>query len=102
MSVITGNFGGREVAEVDRTDATKALEDFIAYLDGDDAEIVVVAYLPEMGYVSVNSNMLSSDSTMTVLEMGKFSMLTAILEGEGSHNFMGLMQPTEVEDDDAE
>ena len=102
MSVVTGNFGGREVAEVDRTDAIKALQDTIAYLDDSDAEVVVVAYLPELGYVSVNSNLLSSDSTMTVLEMGKFSMLQAILEGEGSHNFMGLMKTEEDTDDDDE
>ena len=99
MSVITGNFGGLEVAEVDRTDATKALEDFIAFLDGEDAELAIVAYLPEKGFVSVNSNLLSSDSTMTVLEMGKFSMLSAMLEGEASHNFMGLK---EVDDGDTE
>ena len=92
MSVVTGNFGGREVSERDRIDATDALDAFINYLDGADAELAIVAYLPEAGQVVVGSNLLSTDSTLTVLDMGKFQMLTALLEGdgEGTHLFMDI------------
>ena len=92
MSVVTGNFGGREVSEPERVDATAALEAFITYLDGAEAEVAIVAYVPEVGQVVVGSNLLSSDSTMTVLEMGKFRMMTALLEGddEGTHLFMDI------------
>ena len=92
MSVITGNFGGREVSEVDRVDATDALDAFINYLDGADAEVAIVAYVPEVGRVVVGSNLLSTDSTLTVLDMGKFHMLTALLEGgeDATHLFMDI------------
>ena len=92
MSVVTGNFGGREVSERDRIDATDALDAFVNYLDGADAALAIVAYLPEAGQVVVGSNLLSTDSTLTVLDMGKFQMLTALLEGdgEGTHLFMDI------------
>jgi hypothetical protein len=89
MSVITGNFGSQAAVEVNQIDASDALDAFINYLDGADAEVAVAAYLPELGRVVVGSNMRSTDSTLTILEMGRHHILTALLEGgEDSHTHL--------------
>ena len=82
-NVIDGGFGG-DVEFFTAHTASETLEGWAEFLDGLDVDVAMVM-VPKDGGILVISNTPNSDTVCTLLDMGKYQMMTAFFEGEPAH-----------------
>lgn len=82
-NVIDGGFGGDIEFSTDPT-ASETLEGWAEFLDGLDVDVALVM-VPKDGGILLASNVTNSDTVVSLLDMGKYQMMTAFFEGEPAH-----------------
>lgn len=89
FKVVEGNFGKKEEEpkeeEVSKSaaDMFEALAEILSPYASDGVEAVAVIYIDGEGLI-ITSNVERPDTACTILEMGKFQMLSNIMAGEAS------------------